>query len=156
MAGPKTDRTLSVAQQYLFLGRNPLCAGEGEIKRDRLRWRFRAQPTALSREYEVEIDYKRDGVPHIRVQQPDLSDLADGRPIPHVYHDPTRLCLYLPRKRQWHAGLRLDQTIVPWTMLWLYYFEEWLATDIWKGEGEHPDPEGRDLENRRARRLMGC
>ena len=34
--------------------------------------------------------------------------------------------------------MRLDQTIVPWTTLWLFYFEEWLASDDWKGGGMHP------------------
>ena len=27
------------------------------------------------------------------------------------------------------------QTIVPWTALWLFYFEEWLTSDDWKGGG---------------------
>ena len=34
--------------------------------------------------------------------------------------------------------MRIDQTIVPWTALWLFYFEEWLFSDEWKGGGEHP------------------
>jgi hypothetical protein len=33
---------------------------------------------------------------------------------------------------------RIDQTIVPWAALWLFYFEEWLSSDQWKGGGEHP------------------
>ena len=108
----------------------------------------------MSREYEIEIEYKQSDVPKVRVLQPNLIELAGDRDIPHVYRDPLRLCLYLPRKRQWHAGLRIDQTIVPWTILWLYYFEEWLATDEWKGEGEHPDPEAPTEGNRRTRRML--
>jgi hypothetical protein len=27
---------------------------------------------------------------------------------------------------------------VPWTALWLFYFEEWLTSDDWKGGGIHP------------------
>jgi hypothetical protein len=27
---------------------------------------------------------------------------------------------------------------VPWTALWLFYFEEWLVSNEWKGGGEHP------------------
>jgi hypothetical protein len=34
--------------------------------------------------------------------------------------------------------MRIDQTIVPWAALWLFYFEEWLSSDQWKGGGEHP------------------
>ena len=33
---------------------------------------------------------------------------------------------------------RISETIVPWTFLWLWYFEEWLASDVWKGGGVHP------------------
>lgn len=154
MSGPKTDKKLSTAQQFLFLQNCPLSGGSGNLMNGRLMWRFKARPTSLSREYEIEIDYKRGCVPDVRVLQPDLTDLAGDRDIPHVYHDPLRLCLYLPRKRQWHAGLRLDQTIVPWTILWLYYFEEWLASGDWKGGGEHPDPDAPTEGNRHTRRML--
>ena len=154
MPGPKTDRPLSVAQQFLFLRNCEVCPGSGNLKNGHLIWRFKTCPTPMSREYEIEIEYKQSDVPNIRVLQPNLTELAGDRDIPHVYRDPLRLCLYLPRKRQWHAGLRIDQTIVPWTILWLYYFEEWLATDEWKGEGEHPDPEAPTEGNRRTRRML--
>jgi hypothetical protein len=32
----------------------------------------------------------------------------------------------------------IDQTFVPWTALWLFYFEDWLTTNEWRGGGEHP------------------
>ena len=35
--------------------------------------------------------------------------------------------------------MRLDQTIVPWAILWLFYFEEWLISNEWKGGGLHPE-----------------
>ena len=154
MAGPNTDKRLSIAQQFLLLRTSKLCAGSGELANGHLVWRFKARPTPLSREYEIEIKYERSGVPNVRVLQPDLTELAQGREIPHVYHDPLSLCLYLPRKNQWHEGLRLDQTIATWAVLWLYYFEDWLATDEWKGEGEHPDPSAAVEGNRRTRRMM--
>lgn len=34
--------------------------------------------------------------------------------------------------------MRLDHTVVPWTLLWLFYFEEWLESNDWKGGGVHP------------------
>ena len=58
-----------------------------------------------------------------------------------------RLCLYLPASGEWDNTMLLDQTIVPWTYLWLAYFEEWLWSDGWKGKGRHPDDRGpRQLE----------
>ena len=66
--------------------------------------------------------------------------LAGGWRIPHLCQQkPPRLCLYLPRTYEWQSWMRLDQTIAPWTALWLFYFEEWLASDDWKGGGMHPE-----------------
>lgn len=148
--GAKRDYTPS--QQYLHLKNNPLCPGEGSVRCGQLSWAFEAQSNPLGRIYTVEIKMGSDLSPEVYVRDPDLDILADGREIPHIYHNPTRLCLYLPKKRQWHPGLRIDQTIVPWTSLWLYFFEEWLATDEWKGGGVHPDP-SEDIGNRSSRRM---
>jgi hypothetical protein len=42
----------------------------------------------------------------------------------------------------------IDKTIVPWCYLWLFYFEDWLATGEWKGGGIHPEtPDGKDAKN---------
>lgn len=93
----------------------------------------------MSREYEIRIDYRPGDVPKVFVEEPDLVSLAGGRRLPHVYQKrPARLCLYLPRAREWSGWMRIDQTIVPWAALWLFYFEEWLDSDEWKGGGEHP------------------
>jgi hypothetical protein len=73
------------------------------------------------------------------VIEPNLQELALGRKLPHVYEqNPPRLCLYLPRTGEWHRSMMISETIVPWTVLWLFYFEEWLESDNWKGGGMHP------------------
>ena len=64
---------------------------------------------------------------------------------------PTRLCLYLPGTGEWTPALRLDQTIVPWAALWLYFFEDWLVSGEWKGGGRHPDPDARTGRKRNSR-----
>jgi hypothetical protein len=75
------------------------------------------------------------------VRAPNLVALAENRRLPHVYSDdPVRLCLYLPGSGEWHRGLSLATTIVPWTYLWLDYFEEWLVSNEWQGGGVHPTP----------------
>ena len=132
-------RSLTAAQQFLNLRVNPICAGTGTLHAGRLVWRYIASPTPLSRSYAVRIDYHQGDIPKVFIDEPDLTALANGRRLPHVYEQkPTRLCLYLPRAREWASGMRIDQTIVPWTALWLFYFEEWLTSDDWKGGGEHP------------------
>lgn len=85
------------------------------------------------------MEYCQRKSPQIFIDTPDLHKLADGRALPHVYSDkPPKLCLYLPGAFEWSRQHRIDQTIVPWTALWLFYFEEWLWSDDWKGGGMHP------------------
>jgi hypothetical protein len=136
---PGRPKPLTAAQQFLNLRTNPICAGEGTLHAGHLTWRYRVAPTPLSRDYGVRIDFRQGDTPDVFVDDPDLTALAEGRRLPHVYEQmPTRLCLYLPRAHEWRGFMRIDQTIVPWTALWLFYFEEWLTSNDWKGGGEHP------------------
>jgi hypothetical protein len=152
MAESTIRNRLSLPQQYLFLQRSKTIKGEGVLGPGRLEWRFRAQPTPLSRSYQVTLVLERGGTPDVRVVDPDLRLLAGGRDLPHIYRGPDRLCLYLPGTGQWDADKRLDLTIIPWIHLWLIYFEEWLVSDDWKGGGKHPG-EGDPEEGNRALRL---
>ncbi len=136
-------RSLNIAQQYFHLRGNPICTGHGELGRGRLAWHYLAQPTPLSRAYGIRITYRLGDVPQVLVREPNLVELAGERRLPHVYRQsPPLLCLYRPRKYEWTPFMRLDQTIVPWTSLWLLYFEDWLVSDEWKGGGEHLEPSG--------------
>lgn len=141
---------LNVAQQYLGLRSNPICAGAGQVHCGTLIWEYEVQPSLLSRTYTVRITYRVGEKPQILVRNPNLRELAQPRRLPHVYQqDPPLLCLYRPIKRDWTARMRLDQTVVPWTAVWLFYFEDWLASNEWKGGGEHPgdvDSPRRDLD----------
>jgi hypothetical protein len=143
------SRPLTAAQQYLNLRNNPICEGSGILRPGMLTWRYQASPSPLSRMYDLRIEYRQGATPSVFVDAPDLTLLSDGRRLPHVYDQkPTSLCLYLPGTREWEPWLRLDQTIVPWSALWLFYFEEWLVSDHWKGGGAHPSP--RERRGRRA------
>ena len=135
-------RPLTVAQQFYDLGRDPMTGpGRGSLRAGRLVWDFEAQPTPLSRSYALRLSYPgRGGAPEVIVTAPDLAGLADGRGLPHVHRQsPPRLCLYLPGAGEWADYKPLSQTVVPWAVLWLFYFEEWLSSGIWKGGGVHPD-----------------
>lgn len=146
-------KILTPAQQFILLKSNPLCAGDGSVRNGKMIWTYQAQPSPLGRSYTVEIQFQAGSSPDVFVREPDIQMLACDRELPHVYHNPIRLCLYQPAKQQWHGKLRIDQTIIPWTTLWLYYFEEWLASNDWKGEGEHPDPED-GSGSRLSRRIL--
>lgn len=130
---------VSLAIQLANLrGRYPL--GTGNVRIGRLTWSYHAQPTPVSRSYLLRLDYSLRGVPEIFVVDPNLLDLADGRKIPHLYDQGrARLCLYLPNAGEWNHQRLLADTLVPWSVLWLLYFEEWLASGDWKGGGVHPD-----------------
>lgn len=151
--GRRYSRDLSAAQQYLALRSNPICDGSGSLKRGRLVWTWQVAPSALGRLYTLRLVFKEAGIPTVFVEQPDLVVLAEGRKIPHVYSEaPVKLCLYLPGSGEWHSGLLIANTIVPWAALWLYFFEEWLISDEWKGGGQHPmdtDSDEHDAVRRR-------
>ena len=134
-------RSLTAAQQFLNLRADPNVPSKGILRQGRITWVCNLRPTPLSRIYTVRIEYAQGGTPQVFVDQPDLVQLAGGRRLPHVYEQsPTRLCLYQPAYREWHDGLLISRTILQWAMLWLFFFEEWLVSDEWKGGGEHPQP----------------
>jgi hypothetical protein len=138
-------RPLTAAQQFFNLRANPICAGEGRVHAGQLSWRYETSPSTLSRRYRVRIEFRHGGDPDAFIDDPDLGLLAGHRPLPHVYaQKPTRLCLYLPHRYEWQSWMRIDQSVVPWTALWLFYFEYWLASGEWKGGGEHPRADRRD------------
>jgi len=136
----------------MFLRANPICTGTGRLHATGFIWDYRDRPTPLSLEYSMRITFQRGETPSVFVTDPELSALAGERPLPHVYHDPLRLCLTLPGTREWTGTMRIDQTFVPWATTWLYYFEDWLISDDWKGGGKHPDPTDNERYGRRVRR----
>ena len=65
-------------------------------------------------------------------------------PLPHVYWRHPRtpllgpfLCLFDAESKQWSSESSIALTTVPWTALWLSFFEGWLVTGHWCGGGVH-------------------
>lgn len=67
----------------------------------------------------------------MQIIDPELKPTSDGR-LPHVYPDRS-LCLHLAGEG--HQDLLATHTIIPWTLDWLFYYELWLATGTWYGDG---------------------
>ncbi|MGI8423715.1 MAG: hypothetical protein ACR2NO_06330 [Chloroflexota bacterium] len=111
-------------------------------KGQRAEWTGRLRPTALSQTYVVRIAYQRWDTPRVYVLSPRLEQRPDGRLVPHRYSK-SRPCLYLPSANEWDSDRYIADTIIPWTSLWLYFYEVWLATGDWLGGGEHPEAEGK-------------
>jgi hypothetical protein len=135
------EKKYTSPQQLESLRQSPLIVESGKPKIG-INWfsfEFQVQPTVYSRQYLLRISYSLSKSPKIIVLEPKLSALANNRRLPHVYcQDPAQLCLYLPGSGEWSSDRLISKTILPWSILWLYYFEHWLVTDQWEGGGEHP------------------
>lgn len=74
-----------------------------------------------------------------------LDPRGTGEWPPHIYvnnNNPSlpHLCLYDPAETRWTPEYYIAETIIPWTVDWLFFFEGWLATGKWEGGGRHPQP----------------
>lgn len=104
-------------------------------------WYGTLQPTGNSPAYDVKIVYqyanRRSKPPKVWILSPDIHPKA-----PHRYSDES-LCLYYPAERSWTPHKFISETIVPWSALWLAFYEVWLETNHWYGpeaahEGKKP------------------
>mgnify|MGYP003394051487 FL=1 len=130
---------LSAARQYFLLRNANPYGGQGRLSRTSLVWVYSGRPTPVGRLYTLELEFRQGEHPSVSVNSPNLLALASGRALPHVYEqDPARLCLFLPWTDEWTPQRTLVETVMPWSLLWLYYFEVWLGTGAWTGGGMHP------------------
>lgn len=110
-------------------------------KKSQLLWSGKIRPSALSKEYAVVLFYRLGESPKVWVIGDELEQL-DNSSFPHKYridreNKMVRICLY--RYSEFNSSKFLSNTIIPWTVEWLYFYELWLATGEWLGGGEHPD-----------------
>lgn len=144
---------ITVAQQLAALRRAYPGGRGGILRAGEPQWDYEAQPTPISRVYQIRIRYQIEESPKIYVISPNLRDLAGGKKIPHLYDQALqRLCLYLPRTGEWNATKWLVDTVIPWVDVWLYFFEDWLQANEWRGGGEHPPEDQRTKKRKRAKR----
>ena len=95
------------------------------------------QPTSRSATYNFVLKYNLTDYPKTKIISPVLQKNSKGEEIPHLYPG-QNLCLYQPRYYEFSRKEFLCDTVIPWTSLWLYYYEVWHLTDVWLGGGEHP------------------
>jgi hypothetical protein len=130
---PIQDKTL--IQQMAAVRRN-YPAFSADIRANALCLKGSLQPTPRSESYQVEIIYHFRERPDINIIKPVLVKNFKGDSIPHVYAG-NKLCLYRPKYFEFRPLHLLSDTIIPWTSLWLYYYETWHVTGDWLGGGEH-------------------
>ena len=95
------------------------------------------QPSAVSRLYQVRITFEPIRGPRASVLHPQLRRRQADEAIPHTFSE-NEPCLYSRAMGDWKADMKVATTMVGWLALWLLFYEAWLATGIWQGEGvEH-------------------
>lgn len=101
----------------------------------------RIKPTSRSESYTVEIKYfiiKKKPLVQVKILDPILTKNEKNEEIPHMYSQES-LCLFMPKYNEFKKTDLICDTIIPWTSLWLYYYEIWHTTGKWLGGGVHHD-----------------
>ena len=130
------QKFLTVVQQDQYV-RSRFRHFHGSTNRGtRIKWHGTLQPSPRSDIYEVEILYEVPYRPVVKVLTPQLSTWGKLKKQPHTFQDGS-LCVH--QAHEWHGNKLVAATIIPWTCLWLAFYETWLETGCWLGEGTHPD-----------------
>lgn len=107
------------------------------IKKDVVTVFMKIQPTEQSITYDIKICCRvNDRRVKIFVISPQIKKTETPN-IPHMYGD-NSLCLYYFKYAEWSITDSWAETLVPWTSLWLFYYEIWNETGEWLGGGVHP------------------
>lgn len=109
----------------------------GEIKRGQAELTLFLRPTENSIEYTVKL-YAKQGSKNVKlfVVKPKIKCYMNGKKVPHLYSDGS-LCLHYPNYNEWSYSDSWAATLIPWTSLWLFYYEIWTETNQWLGGGIH-------------------
>jgi hypothetical protein len=130
------ERYLTVAQQDLFVRayfpQFRRVASRGNMGS----WEGTLHPFPRSNAYRIAISYEIPFRPVVGVVSPELSVYGTLKRRPHTFRDGS-LCVHQPH--EWNGNKRIAATVIPWTCLWLAFYETWLETGCWLGEGTHPD-----------------
>ena len=133
-------KKISLALQSYYIKR--MCPNwQSHITKSKLICEGCIKPIELSKQYKVKLIYILGKKPRITLVEPLLELNFEGKRAPHLYTEDL-LCVYHPIRNEWNSSKIIADTIIPWISLWLYYYEVWLATGIWKGGGEHPPSPG--------------
>ncbi len=130
------QRDLTLGQQVLRM--SSICPRfKCVMKPSIVVWTGCVQPTEMTCVYLIRVAYMLGLRPKVSVINPVLRRRNATEEIPHLFPG-NFLCLYQPRYQEWLGSMFIADTIIPWAVLWLYYYEVWHATGEWQGGGEHP------------------
>lgn len=143
MANKFFKKPKNVAIQLLNLKSKYDCL-DCKLGMGNLIWKQRVRPSELSRAYDITVKYN--GItPEVYLYNQGIMTKKD-KYIPHCYRrhynnkddEYVKVCLYYPKYQEWSRDMFLADTIIPWTIDWLYFYELWRITGKWLGGGiEH-------------------
>lgn len=115
------------------------------IKKGVLHWSGYLRPTPISREYHVLVSYKMKQRPVVTLLGDNILGLERNDFPHHFSKDPNQKCanLCLHLAHEFDSTILIADTIIPWAIEWLYYYEIWLTTGTWCGGGKHPELKGK-------------
>ena len=121
--------------------------GKGRIVKGKkglqLEWRQELQPSRMSRKYLVLVRwFGLNDIPDVEILSPNLKALSNGKRSPHEFYSKgnTKPCLLFNKSnaKDWVPSMLISESIIPWTLEWLWYWELWLSEGEWRGGGVHP------------------
>ena len=143
---------LSIAQQDWRIKKQfPQFFGQKVNPQEKI-WIGELRPTEESVYYNIKIVYKIGHYPKVTVLKPKLLLAREKKKLPHVYSG-NKLCLFSPENEEWTPKRLIADTIIPWTILWLFYYESWLYTGKWEGGGRHPNIKQKSKKKKRNGRI---
>ncbi|MBG27022.1 MULTISPECIES: hypothetical protein [Croceibacter] len=94
------------------------------------------QPTVFSKTYSIRIVYSNLKNISVYVVNQELKLASNREKLPHVYSTKEqKLCLYTPTRNEWRPNMLIIDSIVPWALEWLDFYEHWLIDGEWLGGG---------------------
>lgn len=153
MANKFFKKPKNVAIQLLNLKSKYECL-DSKLGIGKLIWKQRVRPSELSRTYDITVKYNGK-IPEVYLYNQGIMT-KENEYIPHCFRrhyknkedEYVKLCLYYPRYHEWSNDMFLSETVIPWTIDWLYYYELWRITGKWLGGGiEHEKDEKNNISN---------
>ena len=133
MASSFRTISLSVGQQILHM--KEVCP-KFRLKShgNRVVWTGLLKPGSITDAYLVEIDYRQNERPVVRILAPPLEVSRSQFREVHIFGDGS-LCLH--SDADWNPTMPISTTVLLWVNEWLIYYELWKATGQWYGGGEY-------------------
>ena len=147
----KPETLASIVLKYQELLRLPQSSGSINLKKHYFKVFALIRPTISSSTYQVKFEYQGGRIPQVWVCGL-LSKGTSSSEIPHKFSvdekkNQVHICLFRTKYSEFDRQSSLSKNIIPWTCEWLHFYELYLITGNWYGNGEPPNGKKRKTEN---------